>query len=179
MDSENMVKRIICSVMLSVLALAAGQAREMFPDSSKAVNNVELGVEGIARICPTGLWDHWTFRDVMYEQDSNTVVFVIQLYSWNKSNNGVDITASEAQEQTKWIVENIMKGYNALIESPRTYCEGDFMLYLSLGTLLKEMEKNGTTLRIMLLKPDYENLAIKKAPMMLTPAQLKPLVQQK
>ena len=55
-------------------------------------------------------------------------------------------------------------------------CDGDFMLYLSLGTLLKQMEKDGATLRIALLKPDYENLAIKDIPLTLTSAELKTII---
>lgn len=38
----------------------------LFPDSRTATNEVELGVEGVSRLCPTGLWDHWTFRDIAY-----------------------------------------------------------------------------------------------------------------
>ena len=55
-------------------------------------------------------------------------------------------------------------------------CDGDFMLYLSLGTLLKQMEKYGATLRIALLKPDYENLAIKDIPLIIDAKELKPLL---
>lgn len=55
-------------------------------------------------------------------------------------------------------------------------CDGDFMLYLSLGTLLKQMEKESTTLRIMLIKPDYTNQVMGDIPLSLTPAELKPLI---
>lgn len=147
-------------------------AATLFPDSRTATNEVELGVEGIARLCPTGMWDHWTFRDIVYDKECNTVVFVIQLNSWNEKRSGKRMTAEEAKKQTEWIVENIMEGYNELIKSPHIMCDGDFMLYLSLGTLLKQMEEDGATLRISLLKPDYENLAIKDIPLTLTSAEL-------
>ncbi|MGN0238239.1 MAG: hypothetical protein ACI4AK_09195 [Lepagella sp.] len=78
--------------------------------------------------------------------------------------------------EIEWIVENIMEGYNELIKSPRIMCDGDFMLYLSLGTLLKQMEEDGATLRIALLKPDYENLAIKDIPLTLPSAELKTII---
>ena len=73
----------------------------------------------------------------------------------------------------------VLKGYESLKESPAIRCEGDFMLYLSLGTLLKQMEKDGTTLHIMLLKPDYTNQVMDNIPLSLTSAELKPLIDHK
>ena len=163
---------LIFLVLWSTLA----SATTIYPDSRTATNEVELGVEGIARLCPTGMWDHWTFRDIVYDKECNTVVFVIQLNSWDEKRSSKGITAEEAKKQTEWIVENIMEGYNELKKSPRIMCDGDFMLYLSLGTLLKQMEKDGATLRIALLKPDYENLAIKDIPLTLTSAKLKTII---
>lgn len=69
-----------------------------------------------------------------------------------------------------------MEGYTGLTISPQIMCDGDFMLYLSLGTLLKQMEKESTTLRIMLIKPDYTNQVMGDIPLSLTPAELKPLI---
>lgn len=163
---------LIFLVLWSTLA----SATTIYPDSRTATNEVELGVEGIARLCPTGMWDHWTFRDIVYDKECNTVVFVIQLNSWDEKRNSKGITAEEAKKQTEWIVENIMEGYNELKKSPRIMCDGDFMLYLSLGTLLKQMEEDGGTLCIALLKPDYENLAIKDIPLTLTSAELKTII---
>lgn len=171
-------KLLMLTVFIAV-SISQAPASTIFPDSRTATNEVELGVEGIARLCPTGMWDHWTFRDIVYDKECNTVVFVIQLNSWNEKRSGKEMTAEEAEKQTEWIVENIMEGYNELIKSPHIMCDGDFMLYLSLGTLLKQMEKDGATLRIMLLKPDYTNQMIGDIPLTLTPAELKPLIEQK
>lgn len=165
---------LIFLVLWSTLA----SATTIFPDSKTATNDIELGVECIVRLCPTGLWDHWMFRDVVYDKESSTVMFVIQLNSWDEKRGGKEMTAEEAKMQTEWIVENIMEGYNELIRSPRVMCDGDFMLYLSLGTLLKQMEKDGATLCIALLKPDYENLAIKDIPLSLTSAELNLLLNK-
>lgn len=174
----DMKLRFFISVIVAVMACTASQARTVFPDSKTATNEVELGVEGIARLCPTGLWDHWTFRDIEYDKESNTVVFVIQLHSWDEQRNNKAVTEADVKKQTEWIVGNIMEGYNDLKKSPRIMCDGDFMLYLSLGTLLTQMEKEGVNLRIALLKPDYNNLAVKNHPMLLTPAELKLLITQ-
>lgn len=171
------MKKIISSVLIFIASWSTiASATTLFPDSPTAKNEVELGVEGISRLCPTGLWDHWTFRDIVYDCDSNTVLFVIQLNSWNKKRHNKEMTAEEAKKQTEWIVENIMEGYNELFKSPKIMCDGDFMLYLSLGTLLKQMEKDGATHRIALLKPEYENLAIKDIPLILNASELKALI---
>lgn len=172
-----MKQRIVISMILAMIVSFATHAKTIYPDSATASNEVELGVEGISRLCPTGLWDHWTFRDIMYDKESNTVVFVIQLASWNeRRNGGKKLTEEDAKRQTEWIVQNIMEGYTGLTISPQIMCDGDFMLYLSLGTLLKQMEKESTTLRIMLIKPDYTNQVMGDIPLSLTPAELKPLI---
>lgn len=162
----------ILAIFFVLWCVVTSEATTLFPNSKTATNDIELGVEGISRLCPTGMWDHWTFRDIAYDKGSNTVVFVIQLNSLDDDYNGKRMTTEDVKKQTEWIVKNIMEGYNELIKSPRIMCEGDFMLYLSLGTLLKQMEKDGATLRIALLKPDYENLAIKDIPLSLTSAEL-------
>ena len=171
-----MKTKLLMLIVFIAVSISQAPASTIFPDSRTATNDVELGVEGIARLCPTGMWDHWTFRNIVYDKECNTVMFVIQLNSWNEERSGKGMTVEEAEKQTEWIVENIMEGYNELIKSPRIMCDGDFMLYLSLGTLLKQMEKDGATLRIALLKPDYENLAIKDIPLTLTSAELKTII---
>jgi len=76
-------------------------------------------------------------------------------------------------KETEWIVSNFKEGYEGLIENPSIQCNGDFMLYLSVGTLFKQMEKDGTSLRIMLLKPNYANQVCGDVPMVLASEQLK------
>ena len=174
-----MKQKYILSMIMAVVACIACQAKTIYPDSETAQNDVELGVEGISRLCPTGLWDHWTLRDIKYDKESDTVLLVIQLYNWNGRRNCMEITEADAKKQTEWIVENIMKGYNELVKNPHVKCDGDFMLYLSLGIMLKQMEKDGVNLRIALLKPDYANLVVKDLPLSLTPVELKPLITSK
>lgn len=170
------LKMKFTAVLIFALCSLMASAATLFPDSKTASNNIELGVEGVSRLCPTGMWDHWTFRDIVYDKENNTVVFLVQLNNWDAERDDKKITEADAKKQTEWIVENIMKGYDGLIKSPQIMCDGDFMLYLSLGTLLKQMEHDGATLRIALLKPDYENLAIRDIPMKLTTTELKSLI---
>jgi len=70
---------------LAVLLITAPRtySQTLFADSQTARSEVELGVEGIQRLCPTGMWDHWTFRDIMFDRESNSVRLVIQLNNWS------------------------------------------------------------------------------------------------
>ena len=45
------------------------------------------------------------------------------------------------------------------------YCDGDFMLYLSVGTLLHKLAMTDANLQIVLLKPDQECVIQKDIPM--------------
>lgn len=168
------MKQIFLSLIL-LMSFVIADAKSLFPDSDTAKSEVELGVEGIQRLCPTGMWDHWTFRDIMFDRDSNTVLMVIQLNSWNerKEEKIKQATQVEALKQTEWIVSNLKEGYQDLIANPQIMGDGDFMLYLSLGTLFKQMEKDGVNLRIMLLKPNYTNQVFGDLPLELSSQQLK------
>lgn len=171
--------RFFLSMILAVAACMASQANNIYPESEAVSNEVELGVEGISRLCPTTLWDHWTFRDIEYDKDKKTVLLVIQLYNWDERRSRKEITETDVKKQTEWIVENIMKGYDELVKNPHVVCDGDFMLYLSLGTLLKQMEKDGVILCIALLKPDYANLVVEDIPLSLTPVELNSFITHK
>lgn len=164
--------RFYLSLIIVMMTYMTSQAKTIFPDSNTASNEVDLGVEAIARICPTGMWDHWTFRDINYDRDTNTVFFVIQLNSWDEEGDGAKLTEADAKKQVEWIVSNFKKGYEDLIANPRIMGDGDFMLFLSVGTLLKQMEKDGANLRIMLLKPDYANQVFGDIPLELSSENL-------
>lgn len=168
------MKKLLLSLVL-LMSIAIADAKPLIPDSETAKSEVELGVEGIQRLCPTGMWDHWIFRDIMFDRESNTVLMVIQLNSWSERNEEKikRATQVEAFKQAEWIVSNIKEGYEDLIANPQIMGDGDFMLYLSLGTLFKQMEKDGVTLRIMLLKPDYANQVLGDLQLELTAEQLK------
>ena len=132
-------------------------------NGDKAVSEIDYAVKQISRICPTYMWDSWRFRDIMYEKESNTVYFIIQLRKWKDDNES--ITPEKMKEQTRWIVENFKEGYESVLSDKSIYCDGDFMLYLSVGTLLHKLETVDAKLQIVLLKPDYECIIQKDIPM--------------
>lgn len=171
------MKKILLVSLMMIMTVVSLKAKILFPDSETSKSDVELGVEGIQRLCPTGMWDHWTFRDIMFDRESNTVLLVIQLNSWSERNEEKiqRVTEEAVQESAEWIVSNFKAGYEELINNPSIQCDGDFMLYLSVGTLFKQMEKDGVKLRIMLLKPDYTNQVFGDIPLELSSEQLKEL----
>ena len=99
----------------------------------------------------------------MYEKESNTVYFVIQLKK--RKNVNESITPEKMKEQTYWIVENFKEAYKSLISDKSLYCDGDFMLYLSVGNLLHKLAMTDANLQIVLLKPDQECIIQKDIPM--------------
>ncbi len=167
------MKKFLIILVSVIMTAPITFAQTLFPDSESAKSEVELGVEGIQRLCPTGMWDHWIFRDILFDRESNTVLFVIQLRSWREKESAKEVTEADVRKEAEWIVANFKEGYEGLIENPSVQCDGDFMLYLSIGTLFKQMEKDGVNLRIMLLKPDYANQVCGDFPMVLTSEQLK------
>lgn len=105
------------------------------------------------------------------------MVFIIQLYNWDVRHNDKEITEADAKKQTEWIVRNIMNGYDDIIKNTRIHGDGDFMLYLSLGTLLKQMENDGVNQRIELLKPDYENLVVNDIPLEISSSEISEILK--
>lgn len=53
-----MKQRVLILATVAVMTCVASHAKTIFPDSDTATSVVELGVEGISRLCPTGLWNH-------------------------------------------------------------------------------------------------------------------------
>lgn len=157
------------------LIFPALRASSFHPESKTAVNQIDYGVQSISRLLPSGLWDSWTFRDIFYNADTNTVYWVIQ---WNRRiKNNEQPSADEIQKTTRFIVENVMKGYDDVIKNSTIVGDGDYMLYLALGILLKKMEQDKTSLEIILLKRNDECLVNKGEPMKLDYTQLKEFVK--
>lgn len=48
-----MTRRFFIAFITTILTFSVSQAKTLFPDYETAKNDVELGVEGIARLCPT------------------------------------------------------------------------------------------------------------------------------
>lgn len=169
------MKRLLTGLFVAIFSATSLFSQTLFPDFDAEKSDVEIGVEGIQRICPTGMWDHWIFRDIIFDRDSKTVVLVIQLNSWSerKEKKSRQITGADVLKETEWIIANFKTGYEEIIKNPSIRGDGDFMLYLSLGTLFKQMEKEGTNLRIMLLKPDYANQVFSDIPFEVSSEQLK------
>lgn len=70
------MRKILMLMAVALFVVSDAYSKTIFPDSKIAKSEVELGVEMIQRLCPTGMWDHWVFRDVIYDKESK------QYYLW-------------------------------------------------------------------------------------------------
>ncbi len=143
-------------LMMVVFTIMSSYSKSLFPDSETVKSEVELGVEGIQRLCSTSMWDNWMFRDITFDKESNTVRMDIQFNSWSEDEeeSSTQVTEADDLKHMEWIVSNFKNAYEDLIENPRVMCDGDFMLYLSVGSLLKQMDNDGTILCITILESD-------------------------
>lgn len=167
------MKKYITIIILVVASILQVSAMTKLKEPNSSTSEVEYAVEGIQRICPTVMWDSWTFRDIIYDKDSKTVLMIIQLKNWREKDNPQETTPEDIQKESEWIVANFKEAYQDLIKSSETFCDGDWMLYLSVGQLLKTMVKEDANLRIMLLKPDYMNQVSSEIPFELSAEQVK------
>lgn len=164
--------RMLLLVVICCLSIQANAQ----DNGDKAVSEIDYAVKQISRICPTYMWDSWKFRDIMYEKESNTVYFIIQLRKWKDVNES--ITPEKMKEQTHWIVENFKEGYESVLSDKSINCDGDFMLYLSVGTLLHKLATLDAKLQIVLLKPDYECLIHKESPMIISGKEISKMLKK-
>lgn len=167
-----MKKRFAIFVLFTVSLLQVS-AMTRLKEPNNSTSEVEYAVECIERICPTVMWDSWTFRNIMYDKESKTVLMVIQLKNWREKEKSQEITSGDVQKETERIVANFKEAYQELMASSEIFCDGDWMLYLSVGQLLKAVVKEEATLRIMLLKPDYINQVSSEIPFELSAEQIK------
>lgn len=167
------MKKCIAIFVFVVASILQVSAMTKLKEPNSSISEVEYAVEGIQRICPTVMWDSWTFRDIIYDKESKTVLMIIQLKNWREKDNPQETTPEDIQKESEWIVSNFKEAYQDLIKSSEIFCDGDWMLYLSVGQLLKTMVKEDATLRIMLLKPDYMNQVSPEIPFVLSAEQIK------
>ena len=152
---------MICfCVFAFFLSLGVLAQNEDDQERRKAV--IEFGVKQINRICPTYIWDSWTFKAVEYNKKENALTFIIQLRRWNKKKEPTSI--EELDRNAKWIIENLIEGYNTVISGKEIAVDGDFMLYGAVGNLLHYVANTETKTNIVILKPDKESIVYPEIP---------------
>lgn len=168
--------KILRFLFIAIFCIASINTNAENNDESK-VSEIEYAVKQINRICPTYMWDSWYFRDIIYDRKLNTVYFVIQPTSWNEGKE--NISPKKIKGQTNWIVENFREAYESIISDKSLYCDGDFMLYLSIGTLLHNLPLTDTKLQVVLLKPDKDCVIHKDTPMVVDRKEINKMSKKK
>lgn len=103
-------------------------------------------ITAVNRLCPTVIWDSWIIDNVRYNKGLNQIEIIVK-HDWNK--NVVNMTENQALEFAEFFIENIYEGYYGILNED--YGEGDFMMYLTLGTLFKQMYKERCSLKLSLI----------------------------
>lgn len=145
------MKNIII-VLLTFICCISFNANAQVSDREASL--IEHSVDKIGRICPAEMWDGWKFRDIIYDKDVNTVYFVIQPKNWKEKD--ANLTPEKMKALTMFIIENFKEAYQSIVSEKTPAGEGDFMLHLSVGTLLYKMAKTDTNLQIILMNPGCE-----------------------
>ena len=142
-------------------------------DFDNPKDEIRYGVSQVSRICPTFLWDSWTFKGIGYDKARNCVTMTIQLSKGKMPEKTP--SAVEMNETAYWIVKEFMEGYEMIPSENSIFADGDFMLYLSIGTLLRRMPDAEASLEIVLLGCMGTNIS--PVVPVIKPDKLKALVQ--
>lgn len=140
-------------VLLSILSVFTASAQEWtIQEPNSTTQQLEYAAQCVNRLCPAPMWDSWTFEKMAYDQKTNTVIFTIRLRNWNGKKK--EKTQADGTKMAKWIAENFMEGYNEVSKSAEVFVDGDWMLYLLAGSVMRKAAKDDASLSITLLKPD-------------------------
>ena len=118
-------------------------------DFENPKDEIKYGVKQISRICPTFMWDSWSFKGISYDKEKNIVTITIQMKRKKALRQAP--TSEEMSNAANCIVEKFMEGYEMIPFENSIFVDGDFMLYLFVGTLLRRMTDTSTSLEIELL----------------------------
>ena len=133
------------------------QANEKDYDFNNPTEEIRYGVDQISRICPTFIWDSWTFIGLDFNKEKNTVTMTLQLK--DKSEQKKSVSSEKIYNRALWIIENMIGGYEITVANNSVFIDGDFMLYLSVGKLLECMTVTNTNLEIVILKGTGEKIS--------------------
>lgn len=125
-------------------------------NTAEEKSDIEYAINQINRICPTYIWDSWTFKEISYDGKNNTVVFVIQFESFSEDKEHQ--IKEKGRESAEGVIENFKEAYSNITSNHVIVGDGDIMLYLSIGNLLHQMAKTNTSLNIVFMKPDCESI---------------------
>ena len=155
------------------LAFTATAQRLSITEPTDTTNEWEYAADGIARLCPAPLWDNWVLRDIEFDKDSNTMYFLLQLPDWKQKD---DPTEAQLRGTMKFLVKNIEKGYQSISYGRSVFVDGDWMVYLCVGNLIKKLVDNNINIQFIFLKPLKSMVIDKTLDFKLTPTQVKEII---
>ena len=165
----------IFTVLISAISSNASGNLPLSIKEPSFDNEYQYAVEMIQRICPTIMWDSWVFRQIWFDEEDNTIIMAVQPYSFDAEQS---VTAKEIEQQTEWVLKNFEDAYKDIQQENTVLYDGDFMLYMSIGTLLHCIieSKSNVGIRVIFLKPDNDCLINPAEPQRITGSKLKSLI---
>lgn len=171
------MKRFITIFTIVISAISA-YANGNLPLSIKEPsfdNEYQYAVEMIQRICPTIMWDSWVFRQIWFDEDDNSIIMAVQPYGFDTEQ---PVTTKEIERQTEWVLQNFEDGYKDILQENTVLCDGDFMLFMSIGKMLHciRESKSNVGIRVIFLKADSDCLINPADSQRITDSKLKSLI---
>lgn len=149
-------------VLMLIVVMTVMTVNARTAEGGSKPTGMEYGVACVKRICPARLWDGLVLANIGYDNATDTVILDISGADINEDlkTGKFKPTETEIHGQLAWFVYNFERAYADLIANPTVLCDGDFMAYLSIGTLIKIMEGAEMNLRIVLSSKDGYRLPL-------------------
>lgn len=165
----------IFTVLISAISSNASGNLPLSIKEPSLDNEYQYAVEMIQRICPTIMWDSWVFRQIWFDEEDYSIIMALQPYSFDAEEQ---VAPKEIEKQTEFVLQNFEYAYKDIQQENTVLCDGDFMLFMSIGKLLhciRESKKN-VGLRVIFLKPDNDCIINPAEPQRITGSKLKSLI---
>lgn len=129
-------------LVLSFVAINCSMSAE----AKTADSNEWKLLEIVNRLCPSQIWDSWIIDCIRVNEKLNQVDVVIK-HDWNERVSNMN--EEQARKFAQFFIAEVYEAYNDTIKGNSG--EGDFVMYLALGTMFKYMYKDKTSLKITLI----------------------------
>ncbi len=170
----KMKKMIVLLILGCAISAKANGNLPLSIQEPTSDNEFQYAVKMIQRICPTVIWDSWVFRQIWFDEEDQSIVMAIQPHNYDGPATQADI-----ENETEIVLKNFAEAYSMIPKEHSVLVDGDFMLYMSVGTLLHCLSesKSDIGLRIIFLKPDNQCLINPEEPQRIANTKLRQMIQ--
>lgn len=160
--------KIFALIMMTTVAFNL-KAQRLSVEKSSYTNEWEYAAECVKRICPAGMWDKWSLKDIHFDKDDDTMYLLVQMGHLKSQE---DPGQEEMKDLFEYTLENIIIGYKDALSNKSINIDGDWMLYLTVGNLLQKLAENKVNVKIIFEKPIKYNILKHDKNIFITPEEL-------